>query len=455
MTRSFDLVVIGTGAGGTNVARRCRAAGWQVAIADELSFGGTCQLRGCDPKKVLVGVAEALDAIRRFGGKGIDPGGAGIRWADLMRFKASFTDQVSERKEAGFVKDGIEPLHGRARLVGPTALELAGEKPERSERIEARHLLIATGARPMDLPIAGREHLTFSDRFLDLPDLPRRIVFLGGGFISFELAHVARVAGAEVFIVELLDRPLAGFDPELVDLLAERTRAMGIDLRLGTKVEALEKHAGAFTVRARRGDEAVALDADLVVHGAGRVPAVDDLGLAAAGVEFDPRKGVTVNRRMQSVSNPAVYAVGDAAAGGLQLTPVASFEARVAADNLLGTAREIDYPAIPSAVFTIPPLAAIGLSEAEARKKGLELEVRWERTSSWYSSRRLAESASGYKLIAEKSSGRILGAHALGHGAEELVNQLAIAMRAGLTGKDLKGMIFAYPSLGSDLQYMV
>lgn len=449
MTRSFDLVVIGTGAAGTTVARRCRAAGWQVAIADQLPFGGTCQLRGCDPKKVLVAVAEAFDALRRFAGKGIDAGGARIVWADLMRFKETFTAGVSERKEASFAKDGIEPLHGRARLIGPTALEIAGE------RIAARHIVIATGARPMDLPIGGREHVTHSDGFLDLPALPRRIVFLGGGFISFELAHVARVAGAEVAVVELLEQPLAGFDPDLVDLLVARTRAMGVDLRLGTQVESIEKHPDRLRVRAHHGDQAVALDADLVVHGAGRVPAVQDLGLEEAGIEFDPKVGITVDRHLRSVSNPAVYAVGDAAAGGLQLTPVASFEARVAADSLLGHPREIEYPAIPSAVFTIPPLAGVGLSEAEARRRGLDIDVRWTRTDSWYSSRRLAESASGYKVIVEKPSGRILGAHALGHGAEELINQFALAMRAGITRVDLKGMLFAYPSLGSDLQSMV
>jgi glutathione reductase (NADPH) len=449
MTKSFDLVVIGTGSAGSLVARRCRSAGWSVAIADRVAFGGTCQLRGCDPKKVLVGVAEVLDASRRLSGHGVDPGSARVAWADLARFKRTFTDGVSERKEAGFVKDGIAPLHGHARFVGPTAIEVGGD------RVEARHVLVATGARPMDLPIAGREHLVHSDDFLDLAELPRRIAFLGGGFISFELGHVASAAGAQVSIVEQMERPLAGFDPDMVDILAARTTSMGIDLRPGTAVEAIERHGDGLRVRARRGDESIELDVDLVVHGAGRVPAVDDLGLDAAGVDFDEKRGVLVNRRMQSVSNPAVYAVGDAAAGGLPLTPVASFEARVAADNLLGSARDIDYPAQPSVVFTMPPLAAVGLTEAEAHERGLEVDIRCERTGSWYSSRRLGESHSGYKVLVDKSSGRVLGAHVLCHGAEELINQFAIAIRAGMTSADLKGMIFAYPSLGSDLQYMV
>jgi glutathione reductase (NADPH) len=449
MAKTLDLVVIGTGASGSMVARRCRAAGWRVAVSDERPFGGTCQLRGCDPKKVLVGVAEALDATGRLSGKGIERDGARIVWADLMRFKRSFTDGVSEAKEKSFVKEGIEPLHGHARFVGRAALEVGGA------RIEARHVVIATGARPMDLPIAGHEHMSTSDDFLDLPELPRRIVFLGGGFISFEFAHVACLAGAKVAIVEKEDRPLAGFDPDLVDLLAERTRSMGIDLRLATEVEAIERKDGGLEVRCRRGDKKLAIDADLVVHGLGRVPALDGLGLDEAGVEFDPKRGVMVDARMRSVSNPAVYAVGDAAAGGLQLTPVASFEARIAAASLLGKTPATERPAQPSCVFTIPPLAAVGMSEREAREQGLDIEVNWDRTASWYSSRRLGEEASGHKVLIDRSSGRVLGAHLLGHGAEELINQFALAMRAGLTATELKEMIFAYPSLGSDLQYMV
>jgi glutathione reductase (NADPH) len=449
MTKSFDLVVIGTGSAGTLVARRCRAAGGRVAIVDERPFGGTCQLRGCDPKKVLVGVAEALDATRRLRDKGIDPGGARIDWAALMRFKRSFTDGVSQRKEAGLAEAGIEPLRGHARFVGPNALDLDGE------RVEARHIAIATGGRPMDLPIDGREHVALSDDFLDLAELPGRVTFLGGGFISMEFACVAALAGAQVNVIELLDRPLTGFDPDLVQLLVERMRAIGVDLQLGSKVEVVERSGDGFRVRGRRGEQAFTVDADLVVHGAGRVPALAGLDLEAGGVDYDRKRGVIVDAHMQSRTNPAVVAVGDAAAGGLPLTPVASFEARVAADNLLGKPREIDYPAIPSAVFTIPPLAAVGLSEAEAKKRGIDVDVRWERTDTWYSSRRLAETASGYKVLLDRSSGRIVGAHVLAHGAEELINQFALAMRAGLTRNDLKETIFAYPSLGSDLQSMI
>ena len=446
---SFDLVVLGTGAAGSTVARRCRAAGWRVAIVDERPFGGTCQLRGCDPKGVLVGVAAAMDAVRRFAGKGIQPGAARVTWPALMEFKRSFTDGVSRTKRASFEEQGIATLDGHARFTGPTALVIDGRE------VRARHVLIATGARPMPLPMAGSEHLATSDDVLDLPELPGRIAFLGGGFISFELGHVARIAGARVTIIERMDRPLAGFDPDLVDLLVQRTRSMDIGVQLATRVESVASGRDGLRVCAWRGDAAVAFDADLVVHGGGRVPDLAGLDLEAAGVEYDPRRGVAVNRHMQSLSNPAVYAAGDAAAGSVPLTPVASFEARVAADNLLGSDREIDYPAIPSVVFTDPPLAAVGLSEEQARRCGADVDVHWQETSSWYSSRRLAETASGYKVLVERGSGRVVGAHVLGHGAEELINQFALAMRGGLTATDLKNMIFAYPSLGSDLQSMV
>lgn len=448
MARRCDLLVIGTGVGGTLVAERCRKAGWSVAIADQLPYGGTCQLRGCDPKKVMIGVAETLDAMRRLAGHGIEPGGARITWSELMRFKRTFTDPVSVKKQARLTEAGIRTLRGRARFVGRQEVEVDGE------RWHAEHVLVATGARPMDLPIEGRDSLVTSTDFLDLDELPAHITFVGGGFISFELGHVAAVAGARVTIVEMGERPLAGFDPDLVDLLCERSRGMGIDVRASTTVKSIEKQGDCFRVRAVLGGDTLDLDADLVVHGGGRVPAIDDLGLEQAAVEFDGKRGVTVNRRMQSVSNPAVYAVGDAAAGGLQLTPVASREARVAAANLLGEPREMEYPPTPSVVFTIPPLAALGLSEAEARERG-GVDVRHEKTAGWYSSRRLRESASGYKLIVDQGSGRVLGAHILGHGAEELINQVALAMRGELTARDIQDVILSYPSLGSDLQSMV
>jgi glutathione reductase (NADPH) len=451
MKRTFDLVVIGTGSAASVVASRCRAAGWTVAIVDSRPFGGTCALRGCDPKKVLVGAAEAIDGIRRLDGKGIVPAGARIDWRALMAFKRSIIAAVPQSREEGFARSGIEGFHGRARFIGPTTITVGGDE------VEGRHVLVAAGAKPADLSIRGREHLITSEQFLELDDLPPSIVFVGGGYISFEFAHVAARAGAHVTIVHRGERPLELFDPDLVDLIAVRTRALGIDLQLGTDVIGIERTNEGFVVHASMGGAERRVECGLVVHGAGRVPEIDDLGLDIAGVAWDRRRGVIVNEYLQSVSNPAVYAAGDAAAtGGAALTPVAGYDGRIVATNLLeGNTVTPDYSIVPSVLFTVPPMASVGLGEQTAREKGLAFVTHHENTAGWYSSRRMGEESSGFKVLVEESSGRVLGAHVLGPHADEVINLFAVAMRAGLSAADLKSMLFGYPTSSSDVWYMV
>src|SRR5258707_4016982 len=195
MMRKFDVVVIGTGSAASAVASRCRSAGWQVAVIDSRPFGGTCALRGCDPKKVLVGAAEALDWVRRMKGKGIQVEKLQIDWQELIRFKRSFTEPVPKNREEGFAKAGIATFHGPARFVGPSSVQV------NDDVLEGRHVVIAAGQKPADLKIPGTEHLTTSDRFLELDELPQRILFIGGGDIAFEFAHVAVRAGAKGTIV--------------------------------------------------------------------------------------------------------------------------------------------------------------------------------------------------------------------------------------------------------------
>jgi glutathione reductase (NADPH) len=448
MATVFDLIVLGTGEGGRTVAAKCRKAGWSVAIVDSRPYGGTCALRGCDPKKVLVGVAEIFDAARRFQGKGVE-GELKVRWQDLIRFKRTFTEPVPMASERRFAEAGVVTFHGVARFLNPTSLDVDGN------RLEARHIHVATGAKPALLPITGTEHLTTSEQFLDLDELPPRLVFLGSGFIAFEFAHVSASAGVSVTMLEMTDTPLAGFDHDLVSVLVERTRSMGVDLRLRTRVESIGKERDTLVVRAMSDAGPVTVKADMVIHSAGRVPDIEELDLKEGRVEYD-ESGIVVNEYMQSVSNPAVYAAGDVAKGGLPLTPVASFEAHVVASNLLeGNHRKVDYPPIPSVVFTLPPLARVGLHEDEATARGLKFTTNHARTSSWYSSRRVAEDFSSYKVLVERETGRILGAHLLGPHADELINLFVMAMRCGATNRDIKKTIFAYPTIGSDMAYMV
>ena len=450
MDRKFDVIAIGTGSAASAVASRCREAGWQVAIVDSRPFGGTCALRGCDPKKVLVGAAEAFDWTRRMKGKGIQAAKLQMDWPELMRFKRSFTEPVPKRREDGFEKVGIAAFHGRARFVGPTTLQVG------KEILEGRYVVIAAGEVPVDLEIPGAEQLTTSDQFLELNELPRRILFIGGGYIAFEFAHLAACVGSQVTVLHRGPRPLALFDPDLVDQLVERTRELGIDVRLGTEAIGIEKSSSQLIVRALSSGGTVTFPTDMVVHAAGRVPEISDLNLDAVGIEWEKR-GVRVNEFLQSVSIPAVYAAGDAAAsGGPPLAPVASYEGLIVAANLLkGDRQRPNYIGIPSVVFTIPPLAAVGLSERRAREQNLKFRVRKEMTSTWYSSRRVAEPYSGYKVLVEEDTDRILGAHILGSGADEVINLFAIAIRSGMQAADLKHTLFAYPTSGSNVIRML
>jgi glutathione reductase (NADPH) len=451
MRSTFDVIVIGSGAAAGVVASRCRSAGWTVAMIDKQPFGGTCALRGCDPKKVLVGAAAATDAARGLSGKGVRPNGLAIDWAELMRFKRTFTDPVPDTRKTSLARAGIQTFDGVARFIGPAILAVGDDQFEAT-----RAIVIATGARPDDLPIDGREHLTTSDRFLELASLPPSIAFVGGGYISFELAHVAARAGARVTILHRGQRPLAQFDPDLVERLVARTRAAGVDVRLGAEVRAI-KDVGTLcrvTFHESRGDGVV--DADLVVHGAGRVPEIDDLRLSAAGVQFS-RAGVHVNEHLQSVSNPMVWAAGDCAAtDGPPLTPVAGYEGRIVATNLLEGPHVIaDYRAIPSVVFTLPPLAGVGLLEEQAREQRLDFTVNHQDTASWYSSRRVREEFSAFKVLIDKSTDQMVGAHLLGPHADETINLFVLAMRARITATQFKQMMWSYPTHASDTPYMV
>jgi glutathione reductase (NADPH) len=450
MRNQFDLIVIGTGEAASPVAHECRSAGWDVAIVDSRPFGGTCALRGCDPKKVLVGAADVLDWARRMNQRGVVSDSSRIDWTELMHFKRTFTDPVPKSNEQSFAKAGIKTFHGRARFTDRATVTVGNDV------LEARHVVVATGAMPRKLGIPGEQYVTTSEQFLDLEKLPKRIVFIGGGYISFEFAHVAARAGAEVTILHRGKQPLEGFDPDLVNQLVAKTKRLGARVEIGAEVAAVEKSADKLTVHCSTASKQEPCEADLVVHGAGRIPEIDDLNLAAAGVQAE-ELGVRVNDYLQSVSNPAVYTAGDAAASRLpKLTPVAVYEGRIVASNLLkGNHRKVEPIPVPTVVYTIPPLAAAGLSEQAAQQKGLRFRVKREDTSGWYSSRRVAQDSSGFKVVVEEDTDRILGAHLIGPNAEEVINLFALAMQTETPASKLKHAIFSYPTVGSDVKYMV
>lgn len=450
MKEEYDLFVIGAGMAGTTAANKCATQGWSVGIVDALPYGGTCALRGCDPKKILRRGAEVIDAARLMQDKGISNDGISIDWSALMRHKRGFTDTVPQGIENELTGNGVTTFHGRARFTGPNQLEIDGTEHR------AKRFLIATGASPRPLNFPGHEYLIDSTEFLDLDSLPHRIVFVGGGFISFEFAHIAARAGVDCVIIDHGDRPLREFDPDLVESLIKRTEHSGIRVQLATSVTGVTRTATRLDVMVEKGGKTFTIGADLVVHGAGRIANLDGLNLDAANIASGPR-GVTVAGHLQSTTNPAVYAAGDSAGTlGRPLTPVAVFEGKVAASNMLtGANTTPDYTAVPTTVFTIPELNRVGALEHEARDSGLDIDVRFTDTSGWYSNFRVGETTASAKIIIERATDRILGAHLLGPGYAELINIFGLAIKLGLTSRQLKSMTATYPSIGSDLGSML
>ncbi len=444
MTRAFDVVVIGTGAAGSTVASACAKAGRKVAIVDKRPFGGTCQLRGCDPKKVLVGAEEIVHRRQALQDTGALRGTLSIEWPNLMRFKRTFTEPVPAAREAAYQRAGIAAFHGAARFTGPTTIAI------NDEALEANNIVIAAGAHPVKLGIPGEEFITTSDQFLELEALPQRIVFIGGGYISFEFAHLAARSGAQATILHRGDRPLEQFDAELVARLVEASRQAGIAIDVRTQVRGIKKHDSTFVVETNGTSYA----ADLVVHGAGRVAEIEELDVECGQVERG-KKGVAVNAFLQSASNPRVYAAGDAAdSGGLPLTPVATLTGEIVAQNILhGNHREAHLDAIPSLVFTNPVLAAVGVSAGSIDAN--DVDINTDDMSGWYSYRRTGDRYAAFKVIVHKTEDRVLGAHVLGPGAEELINVLTLAIVYRIPASQLRDTVFAYPTYTSDVSAMV
>jgi glutathione reductase (NADPH) len=440
---AYDVLVIGSGTAAQNVAPRCGEEGLRVAAVDRLPFGGTCAQRGCDPKKVLLAAAEAVSRARGLDGDGLI-GGPRIDWPALIARKRTFTAPVPERIEGWFRSTGVDVLHGDARLRDAHTVEVDGRV------LEARDLAIAAGARPADLDIPGAEMVTTSAEFLELDELPPRVAFVGGGYVSFEFAWLAHAAGAEVTVLHRSAHVLKGFDPELADLLVARYRSLGIDVRTDSPVSGLVRRPDGLVVVTGSGE----VVADLVVHGAGRVAALDGLGLEDAGIESGPR-GVHVDDHLRSVGDAHVWAAGDAADKGMPLTPVASKEGKVVAAGILGEDVAYDGRAVPSVCFSDPPLAMVGMSVAEAAEHGDAVHVERADASEWFSQRRVGQTHGGMAILTDAASGRLLGGHLLGVNADEVVNVLALAIRHGLTASDLTAMTWSYPTSTSDLPYLL
>lgn len=281
----YDVFVIGTGVAGTKIADACSTAGKKVGICDYREYGGTCGLRGCVPKKVLTSVAEAQIRLQGYKEKGIITGETLVNWENLIKFKETFTQDLPRDKERDLAEHDIDMYHGKAKFIDPHKLKIG------DQIIETDIVVLATGAEPRIMNIPGEEYVITSAEFMNLPALPDSILFIGGGYISFELGQVANVVGAKVTILERSSRPLGTFEPELAKLLAQNFADSGIVIETETSVVSIKKQGNKFLVEAESGKVFIT---DMVVHGAGRVPRFQELELDKAGVKTDSH-GIILN----------------------------------------------------------------------------------------------------------------------------------------------------------------
>jgi glutathione reductase (NADPH) len=441
----FDLIIVGTGVAGRTAAEEAAAAGLRTAVVDRRPFGGTCALRGCEPKKILFAAAEVPLRLRAQLGHGV-AGDARLAWPELIAFKRRFTDDLPQAFEHSMRDAGQTVVRGVARFTSPATMDIDGVE------YSADAFFLGTGAKPMPLEMPGADLLVDSECFMELDTLPERVAFVGGGFISFEFAGIAAAAGAKPIILHRSSQPLRAFDPDLVALLIAQYAEWGVDVRLDTPVASVRHQGAGFAIDLSDGG---VVECDLAVHGAGRVPDLDALELEVADVAFD-HHGVDVDTSMRSTTNERVWAAGDSAGAGPPLSPVGISQARVALRNIVSPGSATwDPPVVPSSVFSQPPLAAVGLSESAARERGLDAEIKFVDTSQWLSSRRVGLTHTGAKTLVDRATGQLLGAHVLGHGAEEVANVFALAIAQKMTAEELKAVIWAYPTASSEIVYMV
>jgi glutathione reductase (NADPH) len=344
---------------------------------------------------------------------------------------------------------GVEVIRERGRFAGPNAIAVGGET------LEARHIVVATGSKPRRLPFPGAELMITSDDVLSERTLPASIVFVGGGAIALEFSHVYARTGTRVTILEVLPRLLANMDADAVAQLRGATERIGVAIHTGIEIRRIDRAGDRLRVIYEKGGSERAIEADRVVNGAGRIADIDGLDLAAGQVASQNGR-IVLDAHLRSTSNQTVYACGDAVATHPQLSPIATYEGRIVGRNIVdGPTHSADYASIPACVFTVPALASVGLTQEAAEEKGIECRVAVNDMHNWLSGRTYAETAAWAKVLIDKPTDRIVGAHILGHAGEELIHVFALAMKHGITASEVTDFVYGFPTFSADIKSML
>jgi glutathione reductase (NADPH) len=442
----FDMITIGAGSGGVASSRRAGSYGARVAIVEESRIGGTCVLRGCVPKKLLVYGAQFADAFEDAAGFGWTVAPPKFDWPSLIGAKNKELDRLEQIYINMLKNSRVEIIEGRGVLVDPHTIEVGGRA------YTAENILIATGGHPTVPSIPGIEHVISSNEALDLPKLPRKIVIVGGGYIAVEFAGIFRGFGCEVVEMIRRDELLYGFDDDLRVSLALEMRNRGIEIHTRTQVTRIEKdRREGYTVFTGIGQE---ISADLVMYATGRGPNTKGLGLDAVGVKANEKGAVSVDE-WQKTSVPNIYAVGDVT-DQLNLTPVAIAEGRAIAETLFNNNPiKMDHNDVPTAVFSNPPIGTVGLTEEQARKQyGDDVDVYCARFRPMKNTLSGREERIFMKLVVDGRTDRVLGCHMLGPDAPEIIQGLAIAVKCGASKKMFDQTVGIHPSAAEEFVTM-
>ena len=439
----FDLFVIGAGSGGVRASRVAAAHGARVAVAEEFRVGGTCVIRGCVPKKLLIygaHFAEDLKDARRFGWNVPD---CGFEWTTLRDNVLHDVDRLEGLYKNTLENHKVELIAERTTITGPHSVQLASGRETR-----AKVILVATGAWPIIPEVEGAEHGITSNEVFHLDECPGRIVIVGGGYIANEFAGIFHQFGSHVTMVNRGGTLLRGYDETVRDRLLPISMMKGINFRFNAKMEKIEKNGdGTLCVRFADGDPVAA---DLVLFATGRRPHTEGLGLETAGVELNEKGAIKVDEYSRS-SCESIYAVGDVT-DRLQLTPVAIREGHAFADTVFGdNKRKVDYGCVPSAVFSHPPLAGVGMTEAEARNKLGTVKIY---TSDFRPMKNVLagrDERALYKMIVDATTDKVVGLHMIGPDAPEILQAAAVAVKAGLTKQDFDDTVALHPSMAEEL----
>lgn len=440
---SFDVIVLGGGVASQSIVYRLRSAGRSVAVVDAGPLGGTCANAGCDAKKPYVNAAQRVLQSRAMIGRGLT-GEINLDWKALVEFKRSFTDPVPDITRREMRDAGIEVFEGQPCFVDPHTIAINGQS------IRGEQIVIATGGQPRPLDLPGAEHTIDSNGFLELDELPPRVAFVGGGYISMEFAGVAAVAGSKVTVLQSGEYPLNQFDRDAVRVLLASYADLGIDVLTQRKAASVEKlSAGGY--RLSFAGEAPPIEADLIVAATGRVPSIEHLGLEAMGIAHG-RAGIQVDDQLRSLTHDHIWAAGDVADNGrAPLTPTASEDGRVVAHNILSAEPrgQITTP-IVSVAFTLPPIAGVGMTEVEAAEYCGPIEVIQGDMSRWKHFRQQGEKHAYFKLIFCDQQ-TLRGAHLVGVESQEVINVLGLALGERCNRQTLSEMTFGYPTVAFNL----